>query len=498
MKIDISYLTSPQTWFSRFPISSRILTSNIVNDKRFNVHFTEQIPLICYTKAFNIWKTKYRDMITGKDPYDIFVTGTDISYGRFPLFYIFTGALDNIILENIKTEIVFLTANTVLDFRIAKILLKDKRKVVMGGSATMIYEPHEIRTMLSHMGVEAEAKDNLIIVSGYVDLKTDLYDIFSKWVDKTLTENDFSTFWDCTEDGFMDYVKIYRKLFGTNLNGLMTSKCWYGKCRFCTYGCLPKVDFTDDVSVQRIIDHFKTLRKNYESNNIFFNDSYMVNTPYNKEVLMGLTEEGFEVSIYTGVKLLNNKKYLDFVNEVNMGRLCIGIESLSNYALDYINKGYGFGEIARMVEGLKDNLNRNITPIFLIMCDLPVSSIKRIRTMYRALYYMRHELANAGIGNGVGCQFNLSPLRHYPKTNLIDGDVLRHAHNRKDLMGILGLYEYFHEKLDINIDEVRNTNVLNQPMHRYLPDGEQIKSDIHYVDEKFIKDIVEWKFPQGF
>jgi len=437
-------------------------------------------------------------MITGDSPYDIFVKGTDISYGRFPLFYIFTGALDNVILENIKTEVVFLTANTVLDFRIAKILLADKRKVVLGGSATMIYEPHEIRTMLSHMGVEAEAKDNLIIVSGYVDLKTDLHDIFDKWVDRQLTENDFSTFWDCTEDGFMDYVKIYRKLFGTNLNGLMTSKCWWGKCRFCTYGCLPKVDFTDGVPVSKVIEHFKTLRKNYDSSNIFFNDSYMVNTDYNRKILRGLTEEGFEVSIYTGVKLLNNEKYLDFVNESNMGRLCIGIESLSNYALEYINKGYTFYNIASMIEKLRERLNKDITPIFLIMCDLPVSSTRRIRTMYRALYYMRHELASAGIGNGVGCQFNLSPLRHYPKTNLIDGNVLRHADNREDLIGVLGLYEYFHEKLDINIDEVRNTNVLNQPMHRYLPSGEKIKSDIHYVDKKFIEDIVKWKFPQGF
>jgi hypothetical protein len=498
MKTDISLLSSPQTWFSRFPISSRILTSNLINNRKFNVHFTEQIPLICYTKALKIWREKYSKMISGDSPYDIFVGGTDITYGRFPLFYIFTGALDNNILENIKTEVVFLTANTVLDFRIAKILLADKRKVVMGGSATMIYEPYEIRTMLSHMGVEAEAKDNLIIVSGYVDLKTDLHDIFDKWVDKQLTENDFSTFWDCTEDGFMDYVKIYRKLFGTNLNALMTSKCWWGKCRFCTYGCLPKVDFTEGVPVNKIVNHFKTLRKNYESSNIFFNDSYMVNTDYNKQVLKSLSDEGFEVSIYTGVMLLQNEKYLNFVNEINMGRLCIGVESMNNYALNYINKGYKFWDIANMIEMFKTYLSKTVTPIFLIMCDLPVDHVDKIRSMYKSLYFMREELAKEGFAEGVGCQFNLSPLRHYPKTNLIDGDVLRHADNREDLMGILGLYEYFHEKFDINIDEVRNTNVLNQPMHRYLPSGEKIKSDIHYVDNEIIKDIVKWKFPKGF
>ena len=132
------------------------------------------------------------------------------------------------------------------------------------------------------------------------------------------------------------------------------------------------------------------------------------------------------------------------------------------------------------------------------MCDLPVGSIDHIRFMYDELYIIRQELAEKGIGNGVGCQFNLSPLRHYPKTNLIDGDVLRHADSRENLMGILGLYEYFHEKFGINIDEVRNSNVLNQPMHRYLPDGTMLQHDMHYVNAGTIRDIVKWKFPKGF
>ena len=56
MKTEITLLTSPQIFYSRFPIAGRILTSNLVNDKRFKVHLTEHIQLKCYAKGFDKWK----------------------------------------------------------------------------------------------------------------------------------------------------------------------------------------------------------------------------------------------------------------------------------------------------------------------------------------------------------------------------------------------------------------------------------------------------------
>ena len=508
MKTEITLLTSPQIFYSRFPIAGRILTSNLVNDKRFKVHLTEHIQLKCYAKGFDKWKKLWtdEDILSGTDSYDVFARGwINIKYGkfnwncRFPLFYMYTGALDELILENIKTEVVFCTAYSIIDLRIVKMLLNDKRRVVLGGSATMIYSPEEIRGYLIEMGVDKRvAEENIIIVNGYVDLTTDLYDIFSKWVDTTLTENDFSTFWDCTEDGFIDYVKIYRKTFDTNLGTIMTSKCWYGKCRFCTYTCLPKIDFTKDVSIDKMMWHFNKLRDNYESSNVFFNDSYFVNNRYNTELLKAMSDDGFSVSLFSGVKLMSNTKFLKFINSVNTSAVCIGMESVNNFSLDYIVKGYHKMEIATMVSQIKEHIHRPLTLYILIMVDLPINSpnkkiaIDDINKDWEFIAEMKRQL----LESGHHIEMAFSPLRHFPKTNLIDGNLLRHAPDGmgyESLSGLHGLYDYFNRKLGVNIDQIRENKCINEPIVRYLPNGEFLESDMHYVDKDVLRYVAKWE-----
>ena len=508
MKTEITLLTSPQTFYSRFPIAGRILTTNLVNDKRFKVHFTENIQLKCYTKGFEKWKGLWNDdedLLAGENSYDVFARGwLNIRYGkfnwncRFPLLYMYTGALDSLILENIKTEIVFCTAYSIIDLRIVKTLLLDKRKVVLGGASTMIYTAEEIRNYLIEMGIDKDIVDkNIIIVSGYVDLTTDLYDIFNKWVDTTITENDFSTFWDCTEDGFIDYVKIYRNLFDTNLSAIMTSKCWWGKCRYCTYKRLPKIDFCKDVSVDRMLEYFHTLKKNYDSENIFFNDSYFLNNKFNVE-LMNLMSPDFSMSMFSGVKLMSNKKYLEFINQNNINVLCLGIESVNDFSLDYIVKGYHKKDIIYMLSQIKKYINRPITLFILIMIDLPMNSpnkkqyITDINNDWNFLAEMKKEI----IDMGLHVQMAFSPLRHFPKTNLIDNNLLRHAKDGmgyERLSGLNGLYDYFSKKLDMNIDQIVENKVINEPVVRYLPNGEFLESDMHYVDKDVLKYVAKWE-----
>lgn len=507
MKIDITLLTSPQIFHTRFPISGRIVSNNLMNDKHFNVNTTEHIQLKIYAEGFKRWSHLRTGFNSDDSNYDVFAKEwLNLKYGkfqwnsRFALFYIYTGAMDDIILENVKTDIVFFTAYSIIDWRMVKLLLENDKRVVVGGTSTMIYSFDELRGYLIKMGVPRDkVEKNLIIVSGYVDLTTDLYDIYDKWVDKQITENDFTTFWDCTEDGFMDYIKIYRTIFDTHINSIMTSKCFWGKCKFCTYTHLPKVNFVDGTSIDKLLEYFNILRKNYQSDNVFFNDSYLVNNDFNTQLFKELTADGFNISLYSGIKLLSRPKYLDWLNECNISALCCGVESVNDFSLDYIQKGYHRKDILEAFDLVCKHLNSDITFYSLIMTDLARNSknkteaIKEIQGDWEQWANIKRKL----IDNDFHVQLSVSPLRHFPKTDMVDGNLIRFAEkgqmSYQTLSGLFGVYDYFSRKLDIDISEIIKTTCINQPIVRYLPNGEFLESDMHYVDGDIQRYVCKWE-----
>lgn len=506
MREEITLLSTPQTYFTRYPIASKVLNSNLRRDGRFKVHTVDDISLICYSKSVKALEDKYKPILNSIDtPYShyarIWAGGTPIS--RFSIFYTYTGIFDEYILSKIPTRDILCTAYTILDFRLVKTLLNDNRRVMLGGSSTFIYEPELIRKFMIEMGVKRDkVENNLIIVRGYVDLTTDLYSIYKNWKDYVITNNDFSTMWDCTEDNLTEKVNIYNKLFHTGLNALLTSKCWWGKCKFCTYNCFPKHNFAENVEVEKIVNYFKKISKSYKSTNVFFNDSYLENNDYNKKLFKRLTEEGFTKSLYTGVLLLKRPDYIDFLNQNKVASVLVGVETTIDSSLKFINKGYTRKDLFEMVNMLKKRLNKHTVPNILLMCDLPLNApnrkeaIRQIREGYQILVDIRQDLAAAGIGNGAGCQFSLAPLRHFPKTDLADGKLLKiESFNKKidELVGIVPMYKYLGETLNIDIRDIINAKCLSEPIMRYLPNGEPLESDANFLDKETIIELGTWR-----
>jgi len=495
MKTKITYLLSPQTIFSRFPIASRILTTILEREKRFDVQYPSGLALITYAKGMKKLKEEYYPILDS----------LDTSYGayarmwcgeRFPIFYSFTGIYDKEILEAIPTEIVFFTAYTVLDFRLVKVMLEDNRKVLMGGTSCMVYKPYQIRDFLVQMGTDKDLVDkNLVIVNGYADLTTDLYSIFEKWEDTEITENKLSTIWDCYEDSFLEHLSIYKSMFFAGLGGILSTGCWWKKCKFCTWLYLPTVNFTEGVPTDKIVNHFKILSEKYQSMDVDFCDNYMMDTSYNRELFKKLSDEGFRIKVFTGVLSSKNEKYLNFINETKIHKICLGLEGSNDFSLNYLNKGYGKKEIDEMVEAYKKHLNRSTRTSFMTIVDVPVGAetkpeaISQIRQHYDYLLNMKEDLDREGFAT----VFALHPLRHLPGTNLIDGEFIKHATpeqmNSDTLIGLFGMYEYLSEKLGIDLSAIRNAQCLNDPIVRYLKNGEIMNSDMHYVDREVLKKI---------
>jgi hypothetical protein len=80
---------------------------------------------------------------------------------------------------------------------------------------------------------------------------------------------------------------------------------------------------------------------------------------------------------------------------------------------------------------------------------------------------------------------------------MIDDNFIRIAKedqiSYKKLSGIFGIYDYFSKTLDINIDEILKTKCINNPIVRYLPNGEFLESDMHFVDKEVQRYLSKWE-----
>lgn len=487
--MDVTFLLSTVTVLSRYPVASRILTSNLVKEKRFNVKFLDT-GLQTFPQASKIYKEKVLpqliEMGTMRSEFVRWWCGNEV-FGRFSLAYSFAGHFDEQLIEKIETEYVLFSAPTIMDLPFVRSMLNHNKKVVLGGSSTLIYEPHQIRDLLRKCGAdERKLNENLIIVSGYVDLETDLYGIVKQWKDHVITENNFKTMWDAREDFILDHKKIMNTLFHTTINILLNSGCWWGKCRFCTHKYLPSIRFDHNVSVDELMKYIREISAKYETNEIFFNDSYIVNTPKVEEFMVRLNEEGYRIDLYTGILLLKDPKYIDFINRCNIQKLYIGMENTNNFSLDYINKGYHKKEIFEVADALCKNLNLNTFVVFFNIIDLPVENEYQVQSNWENLIHLRDKFKKYNRD----CFYNFASLRNFPKTDMIDGKLLRHARedqmNSEDLVGVWNVYKQIEE---CGIDLSGISRDITNPAVRYSPDGKQIKSDLYIVNADIIKEL---------
>jgi hypothetical protein len=501
MRERITYMTSPMSYFTRWPIATRILSS-VLEDQGFNIDFFDA-GLLCGSKSIN----EFRSNINNKPEFTEPKTGHDVLtknllggggsfFSKFSNFYVGAGMLDEFILNSIKTETVFYSAPFAQDFRIIKILLDNGKRVMMGGTVTSIYGIDEIRNIFQKIGMKPEHEKRLCVIQGYVDKSTPLKQIYEKWEDHVITENNYKTMWDCTTDWSLKNKRIYKSMYNTNVSFLMNSECWWGKCKFCTFHYLPKVDFTEGMSRDKIIEKILILCDLYESRNIFFFDSYMVDTDKNRYIMKALKDEGYKLSIYTGIHMVN-QKYINFLNQYQINPF-FGLEHTNNDTLKAIDKGYGRDRLEKAFDDLIKYLDRSIRPVFSLISDLPIiantrtEAIDTIKEHYDYLINQKIRFAKEGIN----FQPDLKSLRHLHKDNMVtENSLVKVAKdsefNLDNVVGLWTLYLHMSKVSGISID--RFDKYTNKPLVRFLPNGERLESDLYFIDKKTVTELSTWK-----
>lgn len=509
MKIQYIY---PPLFKPFFPMATRIITENMLRNKNLQATFSD-MPVRAFSS--NIDEELY-DGILSKA-----ATRFSPNVMRFlrqkymvnNIFYVFMaqGYFDEFILIDTEDEYYVFTCLNFCDLLIVKHLLEQDRRVVLGGPLVNIgLSPSFIRNFLKTMGVStSRLAENLIILAGNIDLTTDLYQFIKDWKDAAITENDYGTVFDCRHDFLKDF---YPDTTSVPVHMGFSNHCWYGKCKFCTYRELPRMNFLADRSATEISDSIRNLLKKFGSDHIRFIDSYFrSSSPRVTEILEQIKE--FHMTVYTGISMLKDPKYITFLNRY-MDCLLIGLETTSDFSLKQVDKGYTLKDIEIAVDNMIKYMDRSIFLEISLILDLPCRDAEDVRTNYAKVAEIKERLT----GEGFRVAFHMNILSTFPNLELL------HTSER--------LLETSRDPSQVNLSSGKNyiINILREcgmdkplqlPRQAILPDeqnehnlaygyissdipiirrdihGKILPSDLELMDEEVMKAILTRKSGRG-
>ena len=502
--MDITYIYPP-LFKPFYPMATRIITENLLRDNRLNVTFSDMPvrPFASHidTDLYERILTKARTQCSPN-----VVSFLEQKYMVYNIFYVFMaqGYFDPYVLMDTDTEINILTCLNFCDLLILKHLLEKDKKVVLGGPLINIgLSATFIRGFMERMGTDpGKLARNLIIVSGNIDVNTDLYQIILDWKDTAITQNAYGTVFDCKRDFLKD---LYRGTADAPVHLGFNNHCWYGKCRFCTYRGLPKMDFLEGQGVEETANAIRGLMDGFGSDHIRFIDSYFRSGSSRVQAILEKIKD-FHITIYTGITLLQRKEYIEFLNRY-VDCLLIGLESTSDFSLNQVDKGYTVKEIDGAVDNIIRYMSRDIFLEISLILDLPARDKRDVRDNYERIARLKARLE----GEGFRVAFHMNILSVFPNLELLftdarllrpatDPSEMRHATGKNYLIDILrqcGMDRPLQLPGSCIIRDEDAPHELvygyissDVPVVRYDVDGRVLPSDLEVMDESVTKEIL--------
>lgn len=471
--INVTYTIPPTFRLEGSPIASRILTTNLVRDKRINESFSEAVA--------------YTNMLTPEIPdyVEKWISTLPANIGRhlrekgkeFIFPSVVFNTLEDYIVDTLDNEYILITILSPEDLYTIKILLNAGRKVVMGGTPTFLWSFEFLRKTLSDMGTKN--LENLIIVKGHVGLDTDIYSIIKNWKDVVLTNFSATTLYDCDEDYLSDQSLIFRNSgVKYDANFIFRQRCFYSKCNHCNHRRVKRVNFIEGLTTRDVTSNIRHIMKKFEANRIFLVDSYLEFLPDTVDILIALRKDFF-FHVYAGVDMMLNDEYCDYINAF-IDSFMIGFETLSPFALKYLNKNHTVGDVDKLVDKIIKRIDRDKVVIFNMMVDLPYESREDIIENYRKIKEIKQRMTDEGFE-----KFRLNPIALYiqPQLNLIDNKFIRRTH--VDDWNVVGR-NYVKKQLDDMDLYYPLPEDIEIHYTRHDSNGNVLPSDFELVDMDFL------------
>ena len=491
----VTYCASPVLAIREFNVANRILTENLLRNDKLDVSFNYSA-LDCYARydgqayeamgdiekhnpqmaqSFSLWKETLR---------------LYLSAYYYPKIFVDSFNNDDIIVMSCQSNY--------YDYPFIVELLNRGKRLVLGGANFRIWRtPEFITNMLLEMGVKEKYINNFIIVEGMVDLTTDLYEIIKKWKHHVITENDYSTIWDCERDYFQNIMHSICSVLGldmktknvssnfVNITFMTNNHCWWGKCKFCGFIKQPKMDFDTGVEAEKIAQNIINTTKRFDSDRVYFSNDYWVFNEKHKRILEILNGK-YNINCFTGVNMCRREDYLENINRYNLKYLKVGIEAGTDFALDKLGKGYGTAAVDEMISKMVKILDKDVEVTLHSILDAPQQSQADVVNNYENYIRWRDTLRDNGIKSNVVVS-SYAIVKEINDKECIDGNYIRRCNQDDAQSGrIRGLNDLRTIFGDIIPFDSYSHYI---PFNRYDKDGNIMPSDLDILSIDMMKDI---------
>jgi len=505
MKLTYIY---PPLFTPYYPIATRMITGNLRRNEKLDVTFSK-IPVKAYKSE--TYKTVYDRIISqGKGMFSpaagVYMSQKFISSN---LYYVIMtrGYFNSDIFEDVSDEYVMVTCINFCDLLIVKDLLDKGNHVVLGGPLLNIkMSPAFMREFLSKMGATSHSlSKNLIIISGDIDLNTDMYQYIQAWKDDVIENTDYTSIYECRDDFLQD---MFDHSSSTIVHVGFNSRCWYGKCKFCTYKGLPVMDFLSGAEEDSIVDYFHTIKREFGAKELRFIDSYF--SIENESVHYILEQiKQYRIAVFAGILLMKRKDHIQFLNRY-VNTILLGLETASDFALKNIKKGYTWNDIQEAVDQMIRYMDRNIFLEISTILDLPFRDEEDAKTNYRRILDIKERLEDEGFRVG----FHMNILSLFPNLELLKQkpSYFRISDKKEDMERSTGKNYFIHllkqagmdaplllpsEELIVDRENPAGLDYgylsSDLPVMRYDVHGRILPSDLNLMDEEVIKGILKRK-----
>jgi hypothetical protein len=473
-------------------VANRILTQNLLSNPKLDVTFNmtpvalmldvfkeldklQSDPEIIrrFRHAKGLWRNEAETMLVTINHIDDFLS---VINGDYLLYSMGIGMFDLLVIKR---------------------ALEKGLKVVVGGGYALTIPFERTRKFLKDMGCSDDQLNRLIIVKGFVDLHTDLYEIIKQGKDYIIKENDFKSFWECKTDYFNRYLDIADKLWTAGgvpivrndpgprwhhsyVAFTFNSKCWWNKCKFCLYTqedlCL---NLLRDVDLDWVTSKIVETLDAHKSNALYLSDNYFLFNRKNEPILKKLKEKGIKIGIYTGIIKLKEKEYVEKINKY-ITYVNIGLESTSDFTLDYICKGYKQKDVIEAFDNIIQNGNRDVTYLANVIFDLPYYNTKDFWNHVHTLLDVKEKMTNADFEFGYNPRLLSIPIPL--KDQLIDNRFIKETTmDNPNEFGRTIIWKYLTKKYNFDISNFKNFGI---PFVRYDFNGNIMWPDVSMMTDE--------------
>ena len=244
--------------------------------------------------------------------------------------------------------------------------------------------------------------------------------------------------------------------------------------------------FDDGIDPEVIANNVLRTNKKFGSNQVYFANDYFIFNKRNIEVLKILKKHDQLITIFSGIKLLQNERYLNHLNEY-IDFIKIGLESGTDFALDYITKGYGVSEVDDAFNKIENYVKKNLNISYNVIVDLPQRNREEVVKNYENALRWKKQLLNSGFDRVHTTALTLAIVGSL-NDPMIDNKFIKKSSVDDCSSGRVYMFEILRKVLDNKLDRIIYNDLL--PFVRYDENGKEMPSDLDILDSNLVDELL--------